>query len=133
MFALWSRLRQQHRRNGQPPRFDATKQVRRTYEGEAYGAPEFKFEAGWTSDAGCVRESNEDNALFVELQDSATRKSKGCLMLVADGVGGHSAGEEASRIAIETISRSYFESNHEGGQINSALSEAFAEANQAIY
>jgi protein phosphatase len=133
MFALWNKLKRRDRQGGQLPQFDTDRRVRQTYEGEAYRTPEFKLEAAWVSDAGCVRESNEDSALFVGPQNSPELESKGCLMLVADGVGGHSAGEEASRIAVETIRRSYFESDREGGQINTALREAFAEANQAIY
>lgn len=46
------------------------------------------------SDAGCVRTLNEDVAMV--LPDIG-------LLLVADGMGGHNAGERAARIAAETI------------------------------
>ncbi len=46
------------------------------------------------TDVGCVREHNEDNFLV---------DKKLCLFIVADGMGGHAAGEVASAIAVRTI------------------------------
>ena len=140
MLALWNKLKR--RRDHEAPLPDSTRRIRRTYEGEAYGAPEFKLDAAWQTDAGCVRENNEDRALYRQPLNQPEAETKGSLMVVADGVGGHSAGEEASRIAVETISNRFFASQHffanqhfseSSGQINEALREAFAEANQAIF
>lgn len=133
MLALWNKLKR--RRDHQAPP-DANRRIRRTYEGDVYAAPEFKLDAAWQTDAGCVRENNEDNALYRQPLNQSEVETKGSLMVVADGVGGHSAGEEASRIAVETISQRFFASqrfseSREG--INDALREAFAEANQAIF
>jgi protein phosphatase len=50
-------------------------------------------------------------------------------MLVADGMGGHSAGEVASQTAVETITRSYYDYQ---GSTRDALEAAFHEANRAI-
>ncbi|MFC1495421.1 PP2C family protein-serine/threonine phosphatase [Thermodesulfobacteriota bacterium] len=47
------------------------------------------------SDKGCVREKNEDNICVHE---------SGEILLLADGMGGHERGAEASRIAIDTFS-----------------------------
>ncbi len=127
MLALWNKLIRRRDRQPQPA---INRRIRPTYEGDAYSAPEFKLEAAWLSDAGCVRENNEDRALYRQPRDQSEAETKGNLMIVADGVGGHSAGEEASRIAVETISNRFFESS---GQISETLRAAFAEANQAIF
>ncbi len=138
MLALWNKLKLVRRRESPPSAINTDRAIRPTYEGEAYRLPELKLEAAWLSDAGCVRERNEDNAIYVQPSDASTLETKGCLMVVADGVGGHSAGETASRLAVEIISRNYFENaaeaeseNDEG--ISSDLREAFRLANRTIY
>jgi serine/threonine protein phosphatase PrpC len=52
------------------------------------------------SDLGYVRTRNEDAVLVLEL--AAQR----CLVGVADGMGGHPAGDVASKIAVETLASS---------------------------
>ncbi|MCA9216090.1 MAG: serine/threonine-protein phosphatase [Planctomycetales bacterium] len=46
----------------------------------------------------------DDSSLNVDAHRRISGNSQGKLMLVADGMGGHSAGERASKLAIETIS-----------------------------
>jgi serine/threonine protein phosphatase PrpC len=75
---------------------------------------------------GLVRCNNEDVVLCV-LPDADER---GTLAIVADGMGGHAAGEVASAIATETIRRLYYE---RGGSAPEVLAAAFAAANEAIY
>ena len=53
-----------------------------------------RLEAYAATDVGPVRETNED-ALLVDVE--------GGLFVVADGMGGHAAGEVASAIAVETV------------------------------
>lgn len=54
------------------------------------------IQAAGSTDVGCVRKHNEDSFLA----DSSLG-----LFVVADGLGGHAAGEVASRIVVETVAR----------------------------
>ena len=82
------------------------------------------------SDLGNIRTNNEDCALFVRPNDLAMRSSKGYLGIVADGMGGHAAGEVASHLAVETIRKVYYESDD---SIERSLKEAFRMANSKIH
>ena len=82
------------------------------------------------SDLGNVRQNNEDTGLFVRLADEGIRRVKGHLLLVADGMGGHLAGEVASQMAAEIISRAYFQ---HPDSIEKSLSRAFQMANRQIF
>lgn len=62
--------------------------------------------AGLT-DVGCQRENNEDSFSYWEPQSDADFERKGRLALVADGMGGYEGGQEASRLAVETIEDVY--------------------------
>lgn len=79
------------------------------------------------SDPGLVRESNEDAVAWITPQDETA--AKGSLAIVADGMGGHAAGEVASAIAVEVIQRLYYDRS---GAIPKVLETAFAAANRAI-
>jgi PPM family protein phosphatase len=58
------------------------------------------------SDRGVVRTHNED--AFAVLESSTGEPTdRGSLLIVADGLGGHNAGEFASQIAISTIRERY--------------------------
>lgn len=77
--------------------------------------------ASGISDVGCVRRSNEDSiGLFQELN----------LYIVADGMGGHAAGEIASQLAVEHVSQ-YFQSSPI--EEKPKLAEAIAHANRKIF
>jgi protein phosphatase len=79
---------------------------------------------------GYVREVNEDVVAYVIPADNDTGATRGALALVADGMGGHAAGDIASRIAAETVVRLYYETD---GPPFEALAHCFTAANQAIY
>lgn len=82
------------------------------------------------SDLGNVRKNNEDTGLFVRLADEGLRRMKGYLLLVADGMGGHLAGEVASQMAAEIVNREYFQHRD---TIEKSLLTAFQTANQQIF
>ena len=92
--------------------------------------PDYHIEASMLTDAGCHRAHNEDNILYVKPGEASLLKKKGVLAIVADGMGGHQAGEVASRIAIEAISNCYYQQKEEP---LIALKKAVCEANTVIY
>jgi PPM family protein phosphatase len=85
---------------------------------------------GMSSDVGCVRELNEDSGRYVQPEDPEVLSLKGVLVVVADGMGGHSAGEVASRLAVEVVTRAYYEDRDDP---RTALENAFHEANHEIH
>ena len=78
------------------------------------------------TDLGNIRANNEDLGLFFRVEDAS---EKGCLLMVADGMGGHNAGEVASRIAGDVISHEYFK---QSSSIEKSLHKAFELANKNI-
>lgn len=82
------------------------------------------------SDVGCQRQNNEDAFAHWEPAGDADYRRKGLLAIVADGMGGHEGGQEASAIAIQTIQEVYAEVP--GSDPQSALSAAFRQAHERI-
>ena len=58
----------------------------------------------YLTDAGMVRDHNEDSVIIVDNAEGSS------LMAIADGMGGHSAGEVASSIAINYLGNHFKES-----------------------
>ncbi len=73
---------------------------------------------------GNVRENNEDSYYL----DSA----RGKVFAVADGMGGHRAGEVASRLAIESLARVFSRLENGDSRVVEHIREVYLAANKAI-
>jgi len=82
------------------------------------------------TDIGLVRQGNEDN-LYVVPTDHAAIEKEGVLVGVADGMGGHNAGEVASQIAVETLA-TYYDTVAEGVTEEQRLAKTIQKANERI-
>lgn len=84
---------------------------------------------GYLTDPGKVRDHNEDSVVITE------NANKEILLAVADGMGGHLAGEVASSIAITHIGKRFREMSTVGNKEDAFnwLQEAFSEINALIY
>ncbi len=70
---------------------------------------QLRLDVAQLTDVGRRREHNEDNMAYVIPKDVQVMTQKGALFIVADGMGGHAAGEVASEIAVDTVSNSYYQ------------------------
>ena len=87
-------------------------------------------EVATVSDPGQERDLNEDASL-VEPPQSPSARARGVLCVVADGMGGHAAGEVASRLAVQTIRARYYHGT--SPYVAQSLREAIQQANLAIW
>lgn len=88
------------------------------------------IELAGLSDIGCQRENNEDQFAYWEPDADEEFARKGRLAIVADGMGGHEGGQEASRIAVETIQEVFAETPDSDAQ--SLLAIGFQIAHERI-
>ncbi|HSL90116.1 MAG TPA: protein phosphatase 2C domain-containing protein, partial [Ignavibacteriaceae bacterium] len=83
------------------------------------------------SDIGMVRTENQDSYGKFPENDLDLYTERGQLFIVADGMGGHTGGKQASNIAVETVCNSYAKSGH--FNLADALRAAIIEANTNIH
>lgn len=95
---------------------------------EDSGVLEIPVEGGTVlaySARGPGKERNEDSLLVAHFRG-------GCLMAVADGMGGMNAGERASRLALETLAERLAPGREESEPRRHTLLDALEEANRRI-
>lgn len=88
------------------------------------------IEVSSQSDIGCLRKNNEDSFGYWEPEDDLLFLRKGRLAVVADGMGGYEGGQEASRLAVETMLAVYRDFG--GNDPQAALIEALQAAHDQI-
>jgi serine/threonine protein phosphatase PrpC len=93
--------------------------------------PELEFRFAVLTDTGRQRELNEDRVGAWRPDDPTVMATHGDLLVVADGMGGHLAGEVASTLALETVYQTYYHSG--SNDPAELLREAIETANETIY
>ena len=93
--------------------------------------PKPGIEAASLTDVGLQRADNEDSFLYWEPDSEEEFRRKGRLAIVADGMGGYEGGQEASRLAVETVRHIY--DRDFAGDPQSVLLAAFQSAHDAIH
>ncbi|TMC89284.1 MAG: Stp1/IreP family PP2C-type Ser/Thr phosphatase, partial [Chloroflexi bacterium] len=92
---------------------------------------QLRLDVAQLTDVGRKREHNEDNMAYVIPKDPQVMAKKGALFIVADGMGGHAAGEVASEIAVDTVSNMYYQDDSD--EVATSLLRAIKRANALIH
>jgi len=90
----------------------------------------YEIRAFLKTDRGLRRPGNEDSIKFVHPNSNSHILHKGYLAILADGMGGHQAGEIASSMAVDIIAKAYY--NH-STKPKISLKHALNLANKEIY
>ncbi|MCI0492911.1 MAG: protein phosphatase 2C domain-containing protein [Planctomycetes bacterium] len=93
--------------------------------------PTFVLHCAHVSDLGMRRLNNQDAVAVVITDDPDTWAARGHLLMVADGMGAHAAGELASKLAVDNIPHTYFKLRDLLPP--AALRQAIRDANAVVY
>lgn len=93
--------------------------------------PEWMVESSQLSDVGQKRHHNEDYVGFYEPGQTADLETHGRLYVLADGVGGATAGDIASQYTVNKIIHTYYQSTE--GDLATRLRQAIEEANDDVF
>jgi protein phosphatase len=88
------------------------------------------IEVSGQSDIGCLRKNNEDSFGYWEPEEDGDFARQGRLAVVADGMGGYEGGQEASRLAVDTLVEKY--AAYDGDDPRQALVEGLQAAHEEI-
>jgi serine/threonine protein phosphatase PrpC len=86
---------------------------------------------GAKTDMGRVRENNEDKFDFFIPDQPAVLAAKGMLFAVADGMGGHAAGQIASELALKLTIKAYYGDSDD--DVPASIRAAASAANSLIH
>ena len=88
---------------------------------------------GMLTDIGRKRKIDEDSIMAAEVSTSVNLESSTFhILVVADGMGGHAKGEEASKIALNAVSRTAISGLLDGVSFTRLLEEGIQNANSDI-
>ncbi|MBN1995382.1 MAG: Stp1/IreP family PP2C-type Ser/Thr phosphatase [Anaerolineae bacterium] len=93
------------------------------------------IQIGFCTDPGRAREHNEDALGLPPRRPAGVLRRQGRLWVVADGMGGHRAGDVASQLAVETVQTVFYQAanNQPRQALAQVLETAVQAANQAVY
>jgi protein phosphatase len=93
--------------------------------------PTFALKYASASDLGMRRTNNQDALAIVVADDVSTWATRGHLLMIADGMGAHAAGELASKLAVDNIPHTYLKLRELYPP--AAIRQAIRDANTAIH
>ncbi|GAC1364418.1 MAG: protein phosphatase 2C domain-containing protein [Ktedonobacteraceae bacterium] len=91
-----------------------------------------RINAALQTDVGRKRSINEDSMASVIPDDPHLLLKKGALFVVADGLGGHTKGEVASKMTVEAVCNVYYQ-DEQGVDVAAHLLHTVQRANEVIY